>query len=320
MMHRRLFAIVIIVGLGTLARGQDRVTGANYPLAQKFNREFVSQHVQEASVSPQWIGKTDVFWYSSRTATGMKYWKVDAAKKEKSPLFDHVVLAAALSEATHKPLDAETLRLDRLTVSNDSKKLTLVAEGTRYEFDLAAGKLKSLGKAPPPGGPMSPQQIARLRQQLGDERVNEMLRRLQDDEQDQKKDGTGGKGQGKQPTKGGGRRLVQGALSGQETLRLRLQVQPLPGEEGQPEDKAMQLTKDGEEKHSFAGGGGGFGGLGKGKGQGNAMGSPPSPDRKSRANVTWSKDSYSFYVTRTDSRGVKDLYLVDSIANPAAQA
>ncbi len=33
-------------------------------------------------------------------------------------------------------------------------------------------------------------------------------------------------------------------------------------------------------------------------------------------NVTWSKDSKAFYVSRTDSRGIKDLYLVDSIATP----
>src|SRR5690348_9690066 len=117
MKHRRFFALVVLIGLSALARAQDRVNGANWPLAQKFNKEFVAQHVQEVSVSPQWIGKTDTFWYASRTATGMKYWKVDPAKKDKAPLFDHVVLAAAISEATHKPTDADTLRLDRLVVA-----------------------------------------------------------------------------------------------------------------------------------------------------------------------------------------------------------
>ena len=35
------------------------------------------------------------------------------------------------------------------------------------------------------------------------------------------------------------------------------------------------------------------------------------PDRKTRANVTWSSDSKAFHVMRTDSRGVKDLYFGD---------
>src|SRR5439155_20311856 len=95
-------AAAFVVVLVQLAPAQERVTGANYPLAQKFNREFVAQHVQEVGVFPQWIGKTDAFWYSARTPTGNRYWKVDPAKKEKAPLFDHATLAAALPEAGKK--------------------------------------------------------------------------------------------------------------------------------------------------------------------------------------------------------------------------
>ena len=79
--------------------------------------------------------------------TGTQYWKVDPAKKEKTPLFDHVALAAALSEASKKPLDADTLRLDRVVVAADGKKLTFVFSDNQYEYDLAASKLKPLGKA-----------------------------------------------------------------------------------------------------------------------------------------------------------------------------
>src|SRR5580704_15190538 len=131
----RHFALtaIFIAGLAAFAPAQERITGANYPLAQKFNKEFVAQHVQEASVSPQWIGKTDLFWYSARTSTGNRYWKVDPAKKEKTPLFDHVALAAALSEMAKKPLDAETLQLTRVEVAEDGKKFTFVYGQIKYE-------------------------------------------------------------------------------------------------------------------------------------------------------------------------------------------
>ncbi|MCP5972583.1 hypothetical protein NL361_27485, partial [Klebsiella pneumoniae] len=65
-----------------------RVVGANYPLAQKFNADFIRQHVQTVNATPRWIGTTDVFWYAAETPTGVRYWKVDPAKKEKAPLFD----------------------------------------------------------------------------------------------------------------------------------------------------------------------------------------------------------------------------------------
>src|SRR6516162_607695 len=56
------------------------ISGANYPLAGKFTRDFISQHVHEATITPQWIGKSDQFWYSIRTDHGLKYWRVDAVK------------------------------------------------------------------------------------------------------------------------------------------------------------------------------------------------------------------------------------------------
>ena len=39
-------------------------------------------------------------------------------------------------------------------------------------------------------------------------------------------------------------------------------------------------------------------------------------DGKTRANVTWSTNSQSFYITRRDTRGVKDLFLVNSLSQP----
>jgi hypothetical protein len=113
---------IFLIALAPLVTAQERITGANYPLAQKFNKDFVAQHVREVAVTPQWIGKTDTFWYSVRTPTGTRYWKVDPTKKERGPLFDHVLFASALSEASKKPLDADTLRLDRVVVAADGKK------------------------------------------------------------------------------------------------------------------------------------------------------------------------------------------------------
>ncbi|QJX00224.1 S9 family peptidase [Frigoriglobus tundricola] len=311
--HRALGAIVLIV-LAPFVTAQERVTGANYPLAQKFNKDFVAQHVREAAVTPQWIGKTDNFWYSLRTATGTRYWHVDPVKKEKVPLFDHVALAAALSEASKKPLDSDTLRLDRVVVAPDGKTLTFVFGETQYEYDLGANKIKVLGKAPS-NGPLTPEAIERMRGQLGDERVNEMLRRLRDGETEKKDDTMGTGGTSEPAPKAPAGPAYKNYSPDKKKYAYLYKHNLYLGEEGQPEDKAAPLTTDGSEEYAFSGGaGGGFGG-GKG-GDTGAMGAPPSAERKTRPNVTWSADSKAFFATRGDSRGVKDLFLVDSISTP----
>ena len=84
------------------------------------------------------------------------------------------------------------------------------------------------------------------------------------------------------------------------------------------EKAALQLTKDGAESHSFASGSQrGSRGRGRGRTQSTSTTSTPAdPKRKVRPNVSWSKDSKSFWITRRDSRGVQELYLVDSVAEP----
>src|SRR5262245_65436530 len=107
---RRIFTVALVVCLSApLAAAElEKVTGANYPLAAKFSREFINQHVREATVFPTFIGKTDQFFYGVRTPNGIKYYRVDPARKTKDPLFDAGKLAAQLSEAIQKPLDTVT--------------------------------------------------------------------------------------------------------------------------------------------------------------------------------------------------------------------
>ncbi|HMP16973.1 MAG TPA: DPP IV N-terminal domain-containing protein, partial [Gemmatales bacterium] len=77
-------------------------------------------------------------------------------------------------------------------------------------------------------------------------------------------------------------------------------------EEGK-EKEAVALSCDGEEERSFS--------AGMGFRQ-SSDARPVDPERKTRVNATWSPDSQAFFVTRSDSRGVQELFLVDSIANP----
>src|SRR5260221_4115103 len=148
---RRLFLALIVglAGLGfVVAAEPEKVHKANYPQAFKFSREFVQQFSYDTSVNPQWIGKTDTFWYAYKTSKGSKYWKVNPTEKKKEPLFDHIKLAAQLSELSKKPLEANGLAIARVTLNDEANKLKFVFDEYQYEFDLAANKLTKGGKAP----------------------------------------------------------------------------------------------------------------------------------------------------------------------------
>src|SRR5207245_9661720 len=87
---------------------------------------------------------------------GTRYSKVNPKARNKAPLFDQIKVGTQLSEALQKPLDHSHLSLTRVTLDDEGKKLTFVAEEWQFEYELAADKLTKLRKAPalpptPPG-------------------------------------------------------------------------------------------------------------------------------------------------------------------------
>src|SRR5262249_29021770 len=179
-MRSTLYLALVLCVAAPAAAEPEKVTGANYPLAAKFSRDFVRQHVQDATVFPTFIGKTEQFWYSIRTPNGTKYYRVDPEKKTKDPLFDVAKLAAQLSEAVQKPIDTDTLDITRVTVTDDGAKMRFVHTDLQFEYECGPAKLTKLGKAPPaprtfPKGDM-------------DDRTREMLQRLREERDRLEKD------------------------------------------------------------------------------------------------------------------------------------
>src|SRR5262249_43357762 len=169
------------------------VKGANFKQAYKYSSEFLRQFVYSTSVQPNWIGKSDTFWYEYRTSKGKQWYRVNPREATKEPLFDRVKLAAQLSEQVRKPLDPLQLPLTRITLSDDAGKLKFVVEQLQFEYDLRGETLAKLGKAPPPGpggpGGMTPAQLEQMRQVLGEERFREFMERQKElDQKKEKKD------------------------------------------------------------------------------------------------------------------------------------
>jgi dienelactone hydrolase len=82
----------------------------------------------------------------------------------------------------------------------------------------------------------------------------------------------------------------------------------------------LQITRAGIDRFSFAGGGGRGGGGGQDSTQQNQDEGDaqrgPATNRPTRAAVTWSQDGKAFHTTRTDTRGVKNMWVIRSITEP----
>src|SRR5262249_33308070 len=75
-----------------------------------------------------------------------------------------------------------------------------------------------------------------------------------------------------------------------------------------PDRDAIALTTDGNEDYTFA--------ADRPNTTTTTTTTTPPQDRKTRPLVVWSKDSKGFSVLRRDSRGVQDLFLVNSLSTP----
>lgn len=150
----QFFILAILITANAMAApiadspGKENLApGPNFKQAQLYSPEYLGQRIYTTSVNPNWIGKTDRFWYSYRTSAGTHYYLVDPTAATKVDLFDHQKLASDLSQALKKPLDAESLTLSNSKIDDEGEKLTFIMEKSKFELDLSGGELTHLGEA-----------------------------------------------------------------------------------------------------------------------------------------------------------------------------
>ena len=159
-MRKILFLLALLPGLYAAAQRpgheSNKVTTANYELAERFSQKKVGQMVYSNRITPHWFAGSDRFWYSWKTAEGTKYWLVDPAAGRKSEIFDLDKLAMQVTEITRDPYDAAhlPLRLElkedkyfQFDITSKTEKKDSTGKGTgkfvtyRFYYDIATKKL-----------------------------------------------------------------------------------------------------------------------------------------------------------------------------------
>jgi dienelactone hydrolase len=159
-----LFA-VLAIGLAATAPGaaQQRpdtarqFTSDDYARAEKWMSYNTTPMVANAAVRATWLpdGK---LWYRNQAATGTEFILVDSARGTRAPAFDHVRVAAALSAAVGKTIEAGKLPFNQITWYADEQSFTANAEGKRWTCDVQGRQCVAAAPAPPavPNSALSP--------------------------------------------------------------------------------------------------------------------------------------------------------------------
>ena len=111
-------------------------TREDYARAESFMPWNVEKRVFRLSVEPQWIGESERFWYRNRTRDGVEFVLVAPEAGTREPAFDHVRLAASLSQASGNPITHTPLPFEKIDVT-DVGRLRFDASKRRWECDMA---------------------------------------------------------------------------------------------------------------------------------------------------------------------------------------
>jgi dipeptidyl-peptidase-4 len=261
----------------------NRVRKANYALAERFSPPGMRTMLFSTSVGARWLEHSDRFWYQWETPQGRVFYLVDPARKTQAPVFDPAWMAAELSRQTRDPYDAAHLPI---------RSIEFVKNDTAIQFTVQTTK---------PAEPDTAQKGKVVRPKREDLRFEYDL---------------------------AGRRLTHladwkappstprwGSVSPDSSVVVFTREYNLflmswadftkfRDKQDTTDVVEHQLTDDGVEYYGFGGG------------RGTGDQEEQKPRRQSPGRLVWSRDSGKFATIRSDERKVKDLWVINSLANP----
>lgn len=134
---------VFIVVLLLLCNGMMAQTApkANYALAARFSQKKQEKLLFSTQVDAHWLKKSSRFWYTYETTEGKRWYIVDPIKAEKKLMFDNAKLAAELTKIVKDAFDAQHLNIDSLHFVKDEHSIQFELKSTE-EIDKKDESIK----------------------------------------------------------------------------------------------------------------------------------------------------------------------------------
>ena len=299
MINRLLFSLLLFP-FSLFAQNTSHQT-ANYELAARFSPNKLKKMVFSTSVSPHWLKHSNRFWYTYQTSEGDFYYLVDPTKKTKNALFDNIKMAADMSRLTSDPFDAKHLNISNLkftkkeTTIQFEVKSKLVEEEEKedknkeddMEKEGDSAKKKSKKKKMVP-------KVWHFEYDLS----SKTLRLLTDYEKPKK-----------QLDWASVSPDTSYVLFGRSHNLYWMTYADYKKAQVDQKDSTIvdhQWTTDGEKNYGFHRFGRGITNVDLEK----------NKDKRKAVRVVWSPDGQKFALIRTDQRKIKDLWVINSVAQP----
>ena len=141
---------ILLVSLHTAVQAQG--SRADYQRAQGF-RKLASGKFHLNAIKPTWFAQDRKMWYLREVRGTREFVLVDCVKGTRKPVFDHQGLAAGLSKASKRKIDATKLPIRSLVVNADVTELRFSALGSKWQCKLSDYLCRKSGKAESPPAP-----------------------------------------------------------------------------------------------------------------------------------------------------------------------
>ena len=123
----RKHILLIILFLPFLAMSKQK---ANYFLAARFAPKKLDKMIFSLSIDPHWLKLSNKFWYTYETSEGKQWNIVDPVKGEKKAMFNRDKLAAELTKIIKDPFDGQHLPIDSLKFIKDENWIQFEVKST----------------------------------------------------------------------------------------------------------------------------------------------------------------------------------------------
>ena len=125
------YLLIVSLTLTLSSNAQQPVVKANYELAARFSPKKLEKMIFTTSVDPHWLKTSNKFWYTYETSAGRQWYVVDPVKMSKSNMFDNDKLAAAITKIVKDPFDGQHLSLDNLKFLKDENWIKFEVKSTQ---------------------------------------------------------------------------------------------------------------------------------------------------------------------------------------------
>lgn len=288
---RKIYLLLVIGMFLGQVFAQEPATKGNYELAARFSPEKLKKMIFSISVDAHWLKRSDRFWYEYETTEGKNWYIVNPATKSKTSLFDKDKLAAEITKVVKDPFDGQHLDITNLKFLEDENTIQFKVKSTQDVVKKDWAEIKAKNES-------AKDSLEKKTFVFRYNITNQQLTEVKDPEEEAK-------------------RLAWANISPDSSKVVFAKNENLFWMDKENFLKAVkdekdstivehQLTEDGEKDFSYGS---------SGRGDDNVEEEKKKNDRK-RAAVLWSESSDQFIISKTDSRKVKDLWVIHNTRDP----